>query len=726
MPKSERPEVYRPIEDASTAFAAYAGSDSCRACHTNQFASWSTSHHALAERAPRADLDTAAFVPARAFTHGSQQTTVGPLPEGAGYSLAAAGMNGDRTALRVERVLGHSPLRQYLLPAPGGRWQVSEAAWDPRSNAWFNVYGQEDRQPGEWGHWTGRGMSWNAMCATCHNTRFRKNYDEATDGYRSVMAEPAVGCEACHGPLRSHVSWQQAWTGSGKKDPTLPRFTPAQHLDHCAPCHARRSELTGDFVPGESFWDHFALSGVDETSLFYPDGQVLEEDYEFAPFMGSRMHAAGVTCRDCHDVHGGRPKLEGNALCLQCHNGRRVGAPVVDPVAHSFHRVGSTGAECVNCHMPSTVYMQRHRRHDHGFTTPDPWLTVQHGIPNACSRCHTEHDARWALEAAERWYGPRLVRPARARADVLARARLGEPAARGDLLRMLNAPESAYWKTAAVALLGRWVEDADVAEALTQQLGHAHPAVRARAAQALTPRIEAGENRRRESIRNLLNDPVRLVRVTAAWILRDELPRDSRADRELRDSLALHADQPAGQARWATWDAGAGRGEAALARFATAIRWDPGSAALRHDYAVLLSGAGRSAEALEQTRAAARLEPTQAESQYRLGLALHENQQTVQAIEALETALRLDPRHDRAAYNLGLAYHAVGRSEAALDVLSRAESLQARDARIPYARATILAQLGRVAEAREAARRAQALQPDDAAPQELLRVLPEP
>lgn len=55
----------------------------------------------------------------------------------------------------VDRVIGHYPLRQYLVSAPGGRWQTLEASWDPRTNDWFNVYGDEDRQPGEWGHWTG-------------------------------------------------------------------------------------------------------------------------------------------------------------------------------------------------------------------------------------------------------------------------------------------------------------------------------------------------------------------------------------------------------------------------------------------------------------------------------------------------------------------------------------------------------------------------------------------
>ena len=46
---------------------------------------------------------------------------------------------------------------------------------------------------GEWGHWTGRGMTWNFMCASCHNTRLRKNYQESSDTYKTAMAEMGVG-----------------------------------------------------------------------------------------------------------------------------------------------------------------------------------------------------------------------------------------------------------------------------------------------------------------------------------------------------------------------------------------------------------------------------------------------------------------------------------------------------------------------------------------------------
>ena len=114
---------------------------------------------------------------------------------GGRYEVVTLGFSSNREAYRVERVIGHDPLRQFLVAAPGGRLQVLEASWDPHKKEWFNVYGQEDRLPGEWGHWTGRGMNWNSMCAFCHNTRLRKNYDPATDTWQhhAPMPTPRTG-----------------------------------------------------------------------------------------------------------------------------------------------------------------------------------------------------------------------------------------------------------------------------------------------------------------------------------------------------------------------------------------------------------------------------------------------------------------------------------------------------------------------------------------------------
>ena len=50
-----------------------------------------------------------------------------------------------------------------------------------------------------------------------------------------------------------------------------------------------------------------------------PTGSSDDEVYTYASFLQSRMHAAGVTCSDCHNPHTLKLRAAGNAVCAQCH-----------------------------------------------------------------------------------------------------------------------------------------------------------------------------------------------------------------------------------------------------------------------------------------------------------------------------------------------------------------------------------------------------------------------
>jgi len=739
------PSAHFALASESQTFAEYGGSASCKECHEEAFELWAKSHHGLAERLPEAALDETGFVPARTFAHATQQTSV--LKTNGHYALHTVGLSGSNETFIVERIIGHQPLRQMLVPFPGGRWQTAEASWDPRSNEWFNVFGAEDRGPGEWGHWTGRGMNWNTMCATCHNTRLRKNYDATNDVFHTAMVERGVGCESCHGPMKDHNDWQYANKGKNLKDPTIKKLSRDQMFDTCAACHSRRGEITGDPKPGDSFYDHHLLSIVDESNLFYPDGQVWDEDYEVSALLGSKMFHKGVRCTDCHDFHSAKVRLPGNMMCLSCHGPGQTNAPVINPVTHSRHKVfgfdtngtmlnfdlgdyhpntiKETGGECVNCHMPQTVYMQRHSRHDHGFTIPDPLLTKQFGIPNACNRCHQDKDADWSLKYVEEWYGEKMNRPSRQRAQTVARARLGDDAARSHLLQMLKHDEIDYWRAVAANMLERWVSEPEVASALVQQLTDTNALVRQNIVQTLTPLAQASPEIQ-TAMTARLNDLSRNVRVVAAQALATTVALDSLAAAELRHMMQHNADQPAGQMQLGAFAFARGDRTNALQHFQTATKWDPFSPGIRHETAIVLSQLNRPQEALRELQAAVRLAPRDAEFRFKLALAWNEVGEATKVMAELEEAVKLDPQHLRAGYNLGLARHAAGNSLGAIQALLAAETAAPHDPQIPYARATIHAQLGQVNEARQASRRALELNPEFAAAAALLLQLPQP
>jgi tetratricopeptide (TPR) repeat protein len=347
-------------------------------------------------------------------------------------------------------------------------------------------------------------------------------------------------------------------------------------------------------------------------------------------------------------------------------------------------------------------------------------LTKEYDVPNACNRCHKNKDTDWALAQVDKWYGKLMDRPTRQRARWLAEARAGHATAVGPLLQSLDAETNTYWKAALINVLAPWSTEPRVEAALQQSLNNSNALVREKAARALDGSAGNRTAPAEAPLRARWEDPVRAVRIAAAWSSRASLDPRSRAARELDLFLAANADQPGGQLQKGELLIDKGEPQEALEHYRKAAAWDPASAPIRRDLAVLYGLLHQNREALEQLREAVRLEPSEAEFRYSLALALNEAGDLKSAIAQLQEATRLNPRYADAWRNLGLARAAQDDLPGALDALARAEGLEPGDPRLPYARATVLARLRRAAEARTAALRALELRPDYSEALELL------
>ena len=240
-----------PPELAAKSVVPDPGANACAKCHPTQFADWTASQHAHANRLVDGTLDGPAFAPPREVREGSFVNTV--LRDGPSFVLTTAWSNQPASRHVVEAVIGITPLRQYLVAAAGGRLQVVDLSYDPRSNEWFNAQGHEDRQPHEWGYWKNRSMTWNVQCAFCHTTGLRKGYDETNDSYRTTWAAMGVSCTQCH-PL--------APTPGTNGCPVTPavKLSMTQAMENCASCHSRREELDGGFAAGANYHDFYRLA----------------------------------------------------------------------------------------------------------------------------------------------------------------------------------------------------------------------------------------------------------------------------------------------------------------------------------------------------------------------------------------------------------------------------------------------------------------------------------
>lgn len=141
----------------------------------------------------------------------------------------------------------------------------------------------------------------------------------------------------------------------------------------CSQCHSRRVQISDkDHVAGNSFGEKYLLSLIKQPD-YMPDGQIQEEVFVYGSFLQSKMHKQGVTCTNCHDPHNAKLKIPQETVCLQCH--------VADAYAtteHHHHPEASAGAQCVNCHMSETVYMEVDPRRDHSWHVPRPQHSKQH------------------------------------------------------------------------------------------------------------------------------------------------------------------------------------------------------------------------------------------------------------------------------------------------------------------------------------------------------------
>jgi tetratricopeptide (TPR) repeat protein len=392
---------------------------------------------------------------------------------------------------------------------------------------------------------------------------------------------------------------------------------------------------------------------------------------------------------------------------------------VIDALAHSHHKPGSTGNQCISCHMPTTTYMQRDPRHDHGFLKPDPLLTKELGIPNACNRCHTDQNTDWAIKFTNEWHGAKMESRQRDRARAVAAAQAGAPDAAGKLIALATSEEVPAWRATLLLLARNHVtSDPRVIPAARTALADADPLVRSAAVQVLgNVPAEAA------SIRPLLNDPVRLVRLDAAWVLSTELPENSAIRKELDAYLAVSADQPTGRLRIAQDLFNRGRAAEAEAPLRKAADWDPNSAGIYDALGIVLNETGKPAEAAAALWRAAQLNPADAQPAFNAALAFAGAGRLPDAELALRETLRRDPRHDRAQYNLGLLFNQTGRVTEAVAAIEAAEKLAPRVADYPYARATILFQRGDRDGARAAARRALEIDPTNADARQLLNQL---
>ena len=387
------PKVARPSSQASSAepfeavaSAHYVGSAACKDCHTEIYDRWKKTRMANVVQDPHEHPD--AIIP--------DLSKPDPLLTFTKDDIAFT--YGSRWKQRYFKQVGDD---YFVFPA---QWDVTHKMWRPYfvkngTDWWAPLYPPDNFQ-----------RPTGPLCDGCHSV----NYDIAT----KKVTEWNVGCERCHGPGREHVAQQ------GRPNIVNPAKLDYVHAnDVCIQCHSQGQPLKNPiqgryydwpvgFHVGKNLVDFWKLEEhkLGETSFtHFAEGTGHKNRMQGNDFVQSLMYTRGVTCFSCHDVHGTRNDAllwkPAKNICFDCHGPNTQNGPHAPTIeVHTHHKPGSTGSECIACHMPKieqTIADVNVRAHTFRFISPSESDALK--IPNACNLCHTDKTSAWATEALKTW-----------------------------------------------------------------------------------------------------------------------------------------------------------------------------------------------------------------------------------------------------------------------------------------------------------------------------------
>jgi predicted CXXCH cytochrome family protein len=366
--------------------ADYVGSARCRTCHTDIYNRWQKTPMANVVRDPREHPD--AILP--------DLTKPDPLLN---FKKEDIGLvYGSIWKQRYFKKVGddYFPLE--------GQWDITHQIWRryfvaDKTDWWTAFYSADNmKRP------TG------ALCDGCHSV----NYNIQT----KQVTEWNVGCERCHGPGSDHAA-----KPSRANIVNPARLDTVAATDTCIQCHSQgqplRKPINGvyydwpvGFEMGKNLRDYWQLEEhkLGETTFtHFADGTAHKNRMQGNDFVQSAMYTHGITCSTCHDVHGTPNRAQlikpASVMCLECHGPKSPNGPHAPTIeAHTHHKAGSAGNECINCHMPKiATQLADVNVRSHTFKFIPPSSTTLDKVPNACNTCHMDKTPMWASEELRKW-----------------------------------------------------------------------------------------------------------------------------------------------------------------------------------------------------------------------------------------------------------------------------------------------------------------------------------
>jgi len=443
----------------------YVGSDACKKCHADNHKDWSAHPHRWMNAEAKQETIKGDFSGKNPIDY---MGGVGTFYQQDGQYLMGLERDGIRRTFAISRTIGSRFTQYYIAtmidgpePAshtlrhlehvmPFGYW-FEPRQWVPIVNVQEESPDEERNDPFE----DPSAYPYDRSCSICHTTRptgdsmlwadtmrrfdaygprvinfFAESYLQeehpnlvaSLAGHSSLSrnqmsqtltramglsakdhaSELGISCEACHNGCAEHV----------QNEEQLPTFFPAsaevfvegEDASHvwgrnshnvnwvCSRCHAGGRKR---YASGISTWNSTEYSDATRGSCY---------DANTANQHGMEQ----LTCIRCHNPHQAtgqqwsRTPEQDNESCVSCHEQFQTDETLA---AHTHHAVGSTGSECMNCHMPRVNEGLQDVVRTHTIFSPTEPRMIEANQPNACNICHVEKPIDWTLTHLKDWYG---------------------------------------------------------------------------------------------------------------------------------------------------------------------------------------------------------------------------------------------------------------------------------------------------------------------------------
>ena len=259
--------------ETKISFADFIGSDQCQACHADIYEQWKGSSHALAGGPATANNIIAPFNGQPIVL---DDVVVYPEQVGSTYRFRMVTPTGDiKQTIDVEFVVGKGLMygggtQTFFGKYEDGTYRFLPFDYSKHEDSWFVqlksdekwVKIRKDIKLDDLYNWpphrTLGEINDISNCQQCHGSQIIAK--KVNDVYDVKFTSLSINCESCHGPAKEHATIMSGIVnnvlnnnqGIGIK--TAVGLSTDESLNMCFQCHAVKTPIREDYLPGENGW----------------------------------------------------------------------------------------------------------------------------------------------------------------------------------------------------------------------------------------------------------------------------------------------------------------------------------------------------------------------------------------------------------------------------------------------------------------------------------------